>query len=109
MAPPDGTPNSTCSSAAPCDLVTALTGAQSGDDISLSAGDYGSPGAPIQGSIQTNAANLTVHGPSSGPRPRIFLAATPSVSDGPAGLVFGGTSTTLRDLEVHNVSTGVGA
>jgi hypothetical protein len=108
VASPNGTPNSTCSSAAPCDLVTALTGAQSGDDISLSAGDYGSPGA-IQGSIQTNAANLTVHGPSSGPRPRIFLAATPSVSDGPAGLVFAGTSTTLPDLEVHNVSTGVGA
>jgi hypothetical protein len=109
VASPNGTPNSTCSSAAPCDLVTALTGAQSGDDISLSAGDYGSPATPIQGSIETSAANLTVHGPSSGPRPRIFLAAIPSVANGSAGLVFDGTSTTLRDIEVHNVSSGVGA
>ena len=77
--------------------------------MSLSAGDYGSAAAPIRGSIQTNVSNLTVHGPSSGPRPRIFLAATPSVANGPAGLVFAGTSTTLRDVEVHNVSSGVGA
>jgi hypothetical protein len=109
VASPNGTANPTCSSVAPCDLATALTGAHNGDDVSLSAGDYGSATAPIQGSIQTNAANLTVHGPSSGPRPRVFLAATPSVSNGPSGLVFAGTSTTLRDIEVHNVSSGVGA
>jgi hypothetical protein len=109
VASPTGTDNPTCSSAAPCDLATALTGAQNGDDVSLSAGDYGSAAAPIHGSIQTTAANLTVHGPSSGPRPRVFLAATPSVANGPAGLVFAGSSTTLRDIEVHNVSSGVGA
>ena len=59
VASPTGTANPTCSSAVPCDLATALTGAHSGDDVFLSAGDYGSVGAPIQGSIQTNAANVT--------------------------------------------------
>jgi hypothetical protein len=63
----------------------------------------------LAGSISVTAGNLTVHGPTSGPRPRIFLSADPRFSDDATGLVFSGVPTSVSDLEVHNVSTAAGA
>jgi hypothetical protein len=108
VASPSGTANTACASSAPCDLATAIHGAQSGDDVLIESGDYGSPDAPLTSTIQSNASNLTVHGPDGGSRPRIFINTTTS-NAGTNGLVFGGGATTVRDLEVHNVSAGVGA
>jgi hypothetical protein len=109
VASTTGTANASCASSAPCDLTTALEGAQSGDDVLVESGDYGSPTAPLVGSILVTAGQLTVHGPSGGTRPRIFLSASPQFSGDATGLVFSGLSTSVSDLEVHNESTAAGA
>jgi hypothetical protein len=109
VASTTGSANAGCTTSAPCDLATALEGAQPGDDVLVESGDYGSPGAPLAGSIIVTAGNLAVHGPSGGVRPRIFLSASPRFSGDATGLVFSGLPTSVSDLEVHNVSTATGA
>jgi hypothetical protein len=109
VASPTGSDNASCAASAPCDIATALEGAQPGDDVLVESGDYGSPAAPLAGSILVTAGNLAVHGPSGGARPRIFLSAAPRFSGDTTGLVFSGLLTSVSDLEVHNVSTAVGA
>ena len=108
VASTTGTANATCNAATPCDLATAIQSARSGDDVLIEAGDYGSPTAPLTHTITAEASNLTVHGPTGGPRPRIFFNTKTSNAT-VNGLEFAGAATTVRDLEVHNVSTQVGA
>jgi hypothetical protein len=109
VASTTGTASASCAAGAPCDLATALEGAQAGDDVLVESGDYGSAAAPLVGSILVTAGELTVHGPSGGARPRIFLSASPRFSGDATGLVFSGESTSVSDLEVHNESTAAGA
>jgi hypothetical protein len=59
----------TCASAIPCSLETAVTGAGNGDEIIIAPGDYG----PV--SVNLNLpANAYVHGVHGQPAPRIHLA-----------------------------------
>lgn len=108
-ASPTGSANAGCAVSSPCDLATALEGAQPGDDVLIESGDYGSPTAPLAGPIRVAAGNLTVHGPSDGSRPRIFLSDSPQHVGDSSGLVFAGLPTSVSDLEVHNLSTAAGA
>src|SRR5262249_39393573 len=58
-----------CTSASPCSISQAITGAAIGDEVTLASGDY-----PVSATIQT-PAELTIHGIAGQPRPRIILTA----------------------------------
>jgi hypothetical protein len=108
VASPSGGAAAACTTADPCDLTTAIEGAANGDEVLIEAGDYGSPSAPLESSIQSTTQGLTVHGPSDGPRPRIFFSVVPTTAGGLSGLDFV-NNVTLSNLEVANLSTGAGA
>lgn len=107
FAAPSGT-GTVCSAAERCDLATAITGPgiAAGDEVILAPGDYGTPAAPITSTI-TRSLRITLRGEDPAARPRIWLgtAATGSTL---TGLVLAGTANVVRDVEVHNVVTGVG-
>jgi hypothetical protein len=88
-----------CSQASPCGLETAVEGASDGDEVIITPGDYGSPGAPLAAGI-TAATAIDVHGLAGGSRPRIFSSAD-------SALVIG-AGAALRDVELHH-SGGINA
>ena len=85
--------------ASPCDIATALSGAQPNDEVVITTGDYGSAASP-KPALSASAAHLTVHGGPGRPRPRIF-------TNGNIGLLLTGAQTDARHFEVHQVSTDV--
>lgn len=72
-ASPDGT-GSTCTRAAPCDLVTAVNDADADSEIVITAGSYGSPAHPLATTLEDNAADLDIHGALGAQMPRIYSA-----------------------------------
>jgi hypothetical protein len=73
FASPSGS-GTTCSSAQPCDVVTAVNGAATNDDITIEAGTYGSP-TPIATTLDDEGKKLTIHGQAGQPRPVIVSGA----------------------------------
>jgi Ca2+-binding RTX toxin-like protein len=92
----------TCSQPSPCGLETAIEGAINGDEVIVAAGDYGSAMTPIANDIVATAI-LSVHGPASGPLPRLFSSAP----DRGLGLL--GAGSTLSDLQIEHDSAIYGA
>jgi hypothetical protein len=107
-AAPGGT-GTTCSSAAPCSLTTALTGTgvAAGDEVILAAGDYGSLAHPMTTAIE-RVQSVNLHGASSTARPRLWFSVTDATSDNPA-LLLDANGSTVRDLEVRNLATAAGS
>jgi hypothetical protein len=81
----------------PCDIASAFSQAQMGDEVIIETGDYGSPGAPLSTGIASTTAALDVHGEAGKPIPRIYTNAT-------VGLSVTGASTHIEDLEVDQVA-----
>lgn len=61
-----------CSQAAPCGIETAVEGAVANDDVTVAPGTYDLGNHDLFASV----ANLSVHGPAGGPRPRIVSSAS---------------------------------
>ena len=81
---------STCAATAPCAVADAVSGAASGDDVVLAAGDY-----PVTSPLHVSAG-ITVEGTPGQPRPR--LLGDPSLSGNTVAL---GNGATARHLEIH--------
>src|SRR5436309_4347502 len=80
-AGPNGTVTTGCTDPNnPCDLSSAFTQAQGGDEVIIETGDYGSPGAPLNTPIATSPAGVDVHGETGKPMPRIYTIADPGLS-----------------------------
>jgi hypothetical protein len=77
-----------CSSASPCDIKQAVTGAAAGDEVIVSPGDY-----PLTTTLGTQAP-ITIHGVAGQPRPRLLFSGP-----GQQGLQVTSGST-LRYVEV---------
>jgi hypothetical protein len=92
FASPDGTTGG-CTLEQPCDIVTAVNGALSGDDIEIEPGTYGSPSAPITTTLQDFGKFLTIHGKVGAPRPVIYTSAGYGIA------VHGGSSISNLDIE----------
>jgi hypothetical protein len=99
-ASPTGS-GTTCSQAAPCDVVTAINNAGSGDEVILATGDYGTPSARIATrTVNNNPVN--VHGEDGQPAPTLYSRADIALQ-----LIDPGS--TLRRLVVDYARTGGGA
>jgi hypothetical protein len=80
-----------CTAAAPCSVAQAITGASLGDEVILASGDY-----PLTSTVQT-PTQITIHGASGQPRPRLLLSNNAELR-----VVAGST---LRDIELDQSST----
>jgi hypothetical protein len=98
FAAPDGTGD--CSPSSPCDIVTAINNAASGDEVILDSGRYGSDLAPLTTALHSTQTDLSVHGTDGEPRPRIFTNAQ-------YGLDLGGAGDTARHLEIQQSASNV--
>src|SRR4051812_23744451 len=87
----------TCTVDDKCPIATAVSGASAGAEVIVTSGDYGSAATPLPGAITSTATGLQVHGEDGKPRPRIFTNA-------PIGLDIRGTGSSVRDLEIDQVS-----
>jgi hypothetical protein len=82
-----------CSSASPCSLTQAITGASTGDEVIVNPGDY-----PVT-AVLSDPAPITIHGAAGQPRPRLVFTG-------------GGTNwleltkgSTLRYVELHQTGS----
>ena len=102
-ASPSGS-GSQCTLAQPCALTTALSGAQSSDEVIIAgnAGSYGTQGSPLP-SLETgsSAYYVSIHGAVGQPRPVIFtnggLSTFCSVS---------GQCPSISDVDIEMTSSG---
>lgn len=74
-ASPNGSPANPCTSAAPCDLVTAVNNATSGQEVVLASGSYGSPVSPITTPL-VGAHSIVIDG--ARPAPQLYLSTSAS-------------------------------
>jgi Bacterial Ig domain len=93
FASPTGTPSASCLQASPCDIVTAVKSAATGDDITIEPGTYGSP-TPLTTILSDANKALNIHGQAGQPRPVINTIAS-------QGIRLGGHST-LSDVEIDD-------
>jgi Bacterial Ig domain len=95
FASPTGS-GSACTESAPCDLVTAVNNAQSGDDVTIEPGAYS-----VTTTLDDNGFTLTIHGQAGAARPVITNSAT-------NGIQLMGPGSSVSDLEL-NITSGSGA
>jgi hypothetical protein len=93
FASPTGT-GTACTQAAPCDLVTAVNSAQSGDDVTIEPGSYS-----VTNTLDDNGFALTIHGQAGAARPVITNSAT-------NGIQVMGPGSSVSYLELDITSTG---
>lgn len=93
FASPTGS-GTACTGAAPCDLVTAVNSAHSGDDVTIEPGSYA-----VTTTLADNGFTLTIHGQAGAPRPVI----TNSMTD---GIQLTGPGSSVDYLELDITSTG---
>ncbi|HEY3758813.1 MAG TPA: fibronectin type III domain-containing protein [Solirubrobacteraceae bacterium] len=79
FASPAGSSSAPCTLSAPCDLLTAVNGASSDDEVLLAPGSYGSAASPLTTPL-VNSNSIVIDGSGSGSAPQIFLS-TPSHFD----------------------------
>jgi hypothetical protein len=96
FASPSGS-GTECTRAAPCEIVTAVNSAASGDDITIEPGTYGSP-TPLATTLDDGGNTLTIHGQAGQPRPIIISTAG-------YGIELGGENSSVSDLDLED-STG---
>jgi flagellar hook assembly protein FlgD len=82
-----------CTAAAPCDLVTAINNAQSGDDVTIEPGSYN-----VTTTLDDNGFTLTIHGQAGAARPVITNSMT-------NGIDLMGPGSRVSDLELDITST----
>jgi hypothetical protein len=95
FASPTGT-GTACTQAAPCDLVTAVNSAQSGDDVTIEPGSYS-----VTNTLDDNGFALTIHGQAGAARPVITNSAT-------NGIQVMGPGSSVSYLEL-DITSGSGA
>jgi hypothetical protein len=95
-----------CSSEAnACSIVTAVGGANPGDQVIVEPGDYGSPSSPLTTTIETGAQNVDIHGTGKGPgAPRAVI-----YSSAPYGVSVDGFGSQLSDLDIEDSGNSNGA
>ncbi len=82
----------------PCEIHRAFTQANSPDDeVIITAGDYGSPADPLDGTIASAQPGITVHGEAGQLRPRVFVETTSNN----AGISLTGQDATIRHVEIQ--------
>jgi hypothetical protein len=81
-----------CSSASPCSITEAISGAGAGDEVFVNPGDY-----PLTATLSTPFA-MTIHGVAGQPRPRLLFSGA---GQGGLRLDFGGT---LRYMEIDQAA-----
>ena len=86
-ASPSGS-GTACSSAGPCEIAQAITGAQSGDEVIVMPGDHSLTATPPLHN------QVTIRGVPGQPRPRLVFSG-----NGQGGM-FAPTGTVLRHLEI---------
>jgi hypothetical protein len=96
FASPSGT-GTACTLAAPCEIVTAVNNAATGDDITIEPGTYGSP-TPLATTLDDGGNTLSIHGQAGQPRPII-------ISKAGYGIELGGENSSVSDLDLED-STG---
>jgi Bacterial Ig domain len=98
FASPTGS-GTACTEAAPCDLVTAVNGAHSGDDVTIEPGSY-----PVSTTLDDNGFALTIHGQAGAPRPVITNSTTNGIQ-----LMGPGSSVSYMELDITSGSgAGIG-
>ena len=73
-ASPTATVASPCTQAQPCDIVDAINGSTTGDNVTIEPGTYGSP-TPINTNLTDAGQPLDIHGEAGQPRPVIITTA----------------------------------
>jgi hypothetical protein len=81
-----------CSSATPCSITQAISGAGAGDEVIVNPGDY-----PLTATLSAPSA-MTIHGVAGQPRPRLHFSGA---GQGGLRLYFGGT---LRYMEIDQAA-----
>src|SRR3954447_2157896 len=81
-----------------CNVVTAVNAADTGDEVILAPGIYGSP-TRITTALFVNKANVRIHGTAGQPRPRLLF----SVSDARA-VELDGPGDRMSRVELDNLS-----
>ena len=75
-----------CAAAAPCDFADAVSGAATGDEVVVAAGNH-----VVSSFVGLAADSVLVHGPAAAPRPRVS-------GTGSMLLLVSGSGVTVRDL-----------
>ena len=83
-----------CTQGAPCDIVTAVNSAVSGDDITIEPGTYGSP-TPLTTTLDDEGKTLAIHGQAGQSRPVIVTQAG-------YGIELLGNNSSVSDLDVED-------
>jgi hypothetical protein len=91
-ASPTGVASPGCVAASPCDIVTAVNDAASGDTVIIEDGTYGSP-STLDTTLSDNGNRLTIEGASTG-------LNRPVIIDD-AGIELSGTGTSLSDIDLQ--------
>lgn len=102
-AAPGGSELSGCTSDEPCSIGRAIANAAPNDEVIVRTGDYGTPMAPLTVPVVGGQSGLNVHGEDGKPRPRIYG----SMANDKSVLEITGAGTTVRYLEVHQLSSGI--
>jgi len=92
-ASPSGT-GTACTLAAPCDILEAVKGAASKDDITIEPGTYGSP-TPLAMTLDDEGKTLAIHGQAGQPRPVI-------ISQAGFGIELLGMNSSISDLDLED-------
>jgi Big-like domain-containing protein len=83
-----------CTEAAPCDVVTAVNNAQSGDDVTIEPGSY-----TVTTTLADNGLTLRIHGQAGAARPVITNSTT-------NGIQLEGPGSSVSDVEFDIASGG---
>jgi hypothetical protein len=81
-----------CTEAAPCDLVTAVNSAQSGDDVTIEPGSYN-----VTTTLDDNSRTVTIHGQAGAARPVITNSMTNGIQ-----LMGPGSSVSYLELDISS-------
>jgi hypothetical protein len=85
-----------CTQPAPCDVITAVNSATSGDDITIEPGTYGSP-TPLALTLDDEGKTLSIHGHDGEPRPVI-------ISQAGYGIELLGMNSSTRNLDIEDAT-----
>lgn len=99
FASPDGG-GTDCTTADPCDIVTAINDAPAQSVVVIEPGNYGSPANPIIDELVDNNGPLDIFGLTGSPTPVIYSSATD-------GMELNNAST-LSHIEMFSSGTGLG-
>jgi hypothetical protein len=94
-------PSPGCPQVAPCNIVTAINGANNGDEVIVAPGQYGSDANPIEQTLDPPFGGVMIHGVLGQPRPLVISSADQAF--------YLNSGETLRWLEVRDAAAGAQA